>query len=51
MDDLDHPLQFLAVESLNSFGQVLLLLKGQNVVVSGDSSTLLAGLLRSGRLL
>ena len=51
MNDLDHPLEFLTVESLNSFGQVLLLLEGQDVIISGDGGTLLSRLLRSGRLL
>jgi len=51
VNDLNHSLEFLTIESLNSLGQVLLLLKGQNVIVSRDSSALLARLLRGGRLL
>ena len=51
VNDLNHPLEFLTIESLNSLGQVLLLLKGQDVIVSRDSSALLARLLRGGRLL
>jgi len=31
VNDLDHPLEFLAVKSLNSLGQVLLL-KGQEII-------------------
>jgi len=44
VDDLDH--QFLTVESLDGLGQILPLLEGQHVVITGDSSTLLPSLLR-----
>ena len=39
-------LEFLAIESLNNLGRVLLLIKGQDDIVSGDRSALLARLLR-----
>jgi len=32
MDDLNHPLQFLAIESLDSLGQIHFLLESQLIV-------------------
>ena len=48
VNDLNHPLQFLSIECLDSLGQVLLLLGSQSVIVSGDGGALLAGLLCPG---
>jgi len=51
VNDLDHPLEFLTIESLDRFGQVLLLLEGQDIIVSRDGRTLLSRPPRSGCLL
>jgi len=51
VDDPDHPPQFLTAESLDGLGQILLLLEGQHVVVTGDSGALLPSLLCVCRLL
>lgn len=51
MNDLDHPLEFLTIERLDSFGQILLLFEGQNVIVTRNCGALLARLLCGGRLL
>ena len=39
--DLNHPFQFLTVGSLDGFREVLLPLKCQNVVASGDAALFL----------
>jgi len=51
VDDLNHPLEFLAVESLDSLGKILLLLEGQHIIIARNGGALLASLLRVCRLL